>query len=90
MGELPEARARDDDECGGAHVRNQIQRKEDDELRDLDDAPGRVDRGAGRSPEALDGGRGVREDDAVGGDELLVGELDQDGLEVLAMRSAIL
>lgn len=70
MGELAESCASDDDEGGRADKGDEVEGQEDDELDDLDYAPGRVDCGRGWFAEHFDGGWGICEEDAMGGDEI--------------------
>lgn len=72
VGELAQSRACDDDKGRSADKGDEVERQEDDELEDLDDAPWRVDRGTCGLSEHSDRGGRIHEENSLGCDKILV------------------
>lgn len=78
--QLADSGARDDNEGWRSDIRDQVQGEEDDELDDLNDAPGLIDGRARGLAQHLDGVWRVDEEEPMWRDEVLEAELDHGGL----------
>lgn len=78
--ERPQPSARDYDEGRRAHVRDQVEGQEDDQLDDLYEAPRLVDCGGRWLAEHLDGVWGIGEEDAMGRDDVDESFVDEGSL----------
>lgn len=80
MRQFPQSRSSDDDESQSTNIRDEIERQEDDQLNNLNNAPWRVDGRACGLPQHLDRRRRIVKKNPMGRNKALQSEFDESSL----------